>query len=98
MTTMTKLVILELISGVCGWIWILSGAAALYFAAMAIFSGSPWSRVFWAVGVSVVAKWLMKGFHDNKIRVAFIAERMARGVPEKIARQEWHDSYVGRRK
>ena len=57
----TKLVWLELIGGIFGWIWIVAGLAAIYFLGTAIFSSSPWSRVWWAVGVSVVSKWLARG-------------------------------------
>jgi len=77
MKTKTKLIMLELTGGIFGWVWIIASLAAIYFLAMAIFSDSPWSRVFWAFGVGVVAKWLAKGFRANQLRVASEAKPFA---------------------
>lgn len=95
MSTQAKLVLLELVSGLLGWAWLLSGAAAIYFAGAAVLSTSPWSRFFWAVGVSAIAKWLAKGFHDNKLRVAYIDQMIAMGMTKEEAKREWMNRYLG---
>lgn len=95
METKTKLVWLELVGGILGWLWILASVVALYFLVMAAFSDSPWPRFFWALGIGAVAKWLAKGFRDNQQRVAFQAELMAKGYSREEASKEWFDRYMG---
>ena len=73
----------------------MASIAALYFLVMAAFSDSPWSRFFWALGISIVAKWLTRGFRDNQQRVAFKAELMAKGYSREEASKEWFDRYMG---
>jgi hypothetical protein len=94
MQTKTKLMVLELIAGLFGWIWIIAFIAALYFLAVAIFSGGPWSRFFWALGLSAIAKWLLRGFNDNKQRVAFEAKLIADGYTREEAGEEWASRYL----
>lgn len=95
METKTKLVWLELVGGILGWLWILASVVALYFLVMATFFDSPWPRFFWALGIGAVAKWLAKGFRDNQQRVAFQAELMAKGYSREEASKEWFDRYMG---
>jgi hypothetical protein len=96
-TTMGKLMLLELVSGIFGWVWIIAGIAALVFLIWAIGFAGPWSRFFWAVGISVVAKWLAKAFMDTQIRVGFEAEKIAEGMSPAEARQEWIKRYMNQR-
>jgi hypothetical protein len=41
----------------------------------ALFFDWPWSRFFWTVGVSIVAKWMLRGFKENQLRVQLEAEQ-----------------------
>lgn len=97
MDTKTKLVCLELVGGIFGWIWILASVATLYYLAVAIFSDSPWSRFFWALGISIIAKRLAKGLRDTQLRVGYVAELMAKGISQEEANKEWFDRYVGKK-
>ena len=97
MEAKAKLVWLELFAGILGWVWILAAVAALYFLAVAIFSDSPWSRFFWAFGIGAVAKWLARGFRDNQLRVAFVAELMGKGLSREEASKEWFERYTGKK-
>ncbi len=90
----TKLICLELLGGIFGWVWIVASVAALYFLVAAIFFDSPWSRFFWAFGIGVVGKWLAKGFRDNQLRVAFVAELMEKGLSREEAGREWFERYM----
>ena len=90
----TKLVCLELLGGIFGWAWIVASVAALYFLVAAIFFDSAWSRFFWAFGIGVVGKWLAKGFRDNQLRVAFVAELMKKGLSREEASREWFERYM----
>ena len=89
-----KLVLLELIGGIFGWLWIIASLATLYFLVAAIFFDNPWSRVFWAFGTAVVAKWLAKGFRDNQLRVAFVAKQMDKGLSHEEASRAWFERYM----
>jgi hypothetical protein len=76
--------LLELIAGLLGWVWIIASLAALVYFVLAILSRGRWSMFFWAVGISVVAKWLSRGFTDNQIRVQFEAKK----IEEEMSREE----------
>jgi hypothetical protein len=95
MQTKTKMVSLELIGGLFGWVWIIASLAFAYFLIAAIFFHGPWSRVGWAFGAGAVAKWLARGFNDHKARVAFMADHMANGYSAEAARAEWYAGYTG---
>ncbi len=94
METRSKLVALELVGGILGWVWIVASIASLYFLAVAAFSDSPWSRFFWAVGVSIIAKWLARGFRDNQLRIGFEAKLVSEGRTLEDARKEWAERYM----
>jgi membrane protein implicated in regulation of membrane protease activity len=95
MQTKAKLALLELIGGFFGWLWIGASLFALYALAMAVFSTHPWSQFLWAVGVSVLAKWLARGFRDNQQRVAFVAQLISQGHTPEQASKEWLSRYMG---
>lgn len=94
MSTKSKLVFFELISGVLGWIWIISSIAMLYFIAMIIFSDGTWNQFFWALGVSIISKWLAKGFNDTKIRIAFEQKLIDDGYSKEEAGKIWLEEYM----
>lgn len=94
----TKMVWLELIAGLFGWIWIIASLGFAYFLVVAIFGSSPWSRVGWALGVGVIAKWLARGFNDHKVRVAFTADLVAKGYTAEAAGEEWYLQYTGQKR
>jgi hypothetical protein len=90
----TKMVWLELIGGLFAWIWIIASLGFAYFLVVSIFGSSPWSRVGWALGVGVIAKWLARGFNDHKVRVAFTADLEAEGHTAEAAGEEWYSQYT----
>jgi len=94
MKTHTKLVWLELVSGLLGWAWILSSVAAMYFLVAALAFHHPWSRLWWAVGSAIIAKWLARGFADNQARVAFEADLVSKGHSPEDAGKEWAKRYA----
>ena len=75
MNTKSKLVILELIGGIFGWIWIISSLAGIYFFISALFFEGLWTSFFWAFGTGGVAKWLAGGFNKNKEIIAKSAKQ-----------------------
>mgnify|MGYP006092203993 CR=1 FL=1 len=86
MNTKSKLVILELIGGIFGWIWIISSLAGIYFFISALFFEGLWTSFFWAFGTGGVAKLLARGFEANKKRVASEAAEISnRKSPDGVA-------------
>ncbi len=74
MKVIHKLALLEFIGGLFGWIWMGAGIAALYFFVVAIGFDGQWSKFFWAFGISVVSKSLLRGFMETQYRVQNTAE------------------------
>ena len=80
MSTKSKLVALELVAGIFGWGWLISGAATVLFFVMAVGFEGDWLHVVWALVACGVCKWLATGFKENQTRVAFEAEKIAQGM------------------
>jgi hypothetical protein len=97
MQTLPKLMLLELVSGLFGWGWILASLASLYFLVAALAFNGRWSSFLWAVGFSIVAKWLARGFNDNKNRVGYEADLVSRGFSKPEAGGAWLQAYSGGR-
>ena len=95
MRTKKKLMILELIVGLFGWAWILASMVSLYFLVMVVFVDGTWSSFFWALGCSIIGKWLAKAFQDNKQRVAYEAHLVSEGFTPEEAAQKWIEKYMG---
>ena len=74
MTNKSKLAVLELVAGIFGWGWLIAGGFAIYYLVMAIGFGGSWLSFVVALLISGVAKWLARGFEDNKRRIALEAE------------------------
>jgi hypothetical protein len=98
MKTRTKLVFLELVAGIFGWMWLTAGAATLYFIIAAIWLNGSWSMILVAIATSIICKWLAKGFNDNKIRVAYEAELISSGMAPEEAGKSWTQAYLGKNK
>ena len=74
-------------------VWNLASLAAVYFLVAAIVFHTPWARLWWAIGIAVVAKWLASGLADNQARVAFEAALIAKGYSPEAAGKEWMSRY-----
>ncbi|TMA12354.1 MAG: hypothetical protein E6J89_04935 [Deltaproteobacteria bacterium] len=97
MMTEGKLVTLERIAALFSWTWIIASIAALVFCVMAVGFGAEWTNFLWALGVSLVAKWLARSFERKKIRVAFEAKLIAQGMSPQEAAREWNKQYRGQK-
>ncbi len=88
-----QLITFELFSGLCGWVWIGGGIATVIFAALALFADWSWWNVLYAVIVSGIAKWLARGFLDNKRRVLFEQALVEQGFSQQDAAKKWMEEY-----
>lgn len=95
MKATNKLMFLEFVSGILGWGWLIAGAATLYFVVVAVGFGGSWADAGIAFAVSAVCKWLAKGFRDTKVRVAFEAKMVAKGMSKEDAGKAWAAAYTG---
>jgi membrane protein implicated in regulation of membrane protease activity len=93
MSSKGQLITFELLSGLLGWFWIGGGIAVLIFAALALFSDWSWWNVLYAAIVSGVAKWLARGFLDNKKRVLFEQALVEQGFTQEDAAKKWMEDY-----
>ncbi len=95
METKHKMALFELVAGLFGWVWIGASIAAIYFLTMVVVSDGEWAQFLWAIGIAIVAKWLARGFDDNKKRVFIEAELIAKGYSEEEAGEIWLEQYNG---
>jgi len=95
MQTRTKLMALELIGGLFGWVWIFASIASVYLFVAAIAFGGRWQSLLWALGCSAVAKWLAKGFNASQARVGYEAELVAHGLSGEEAAEAWVEAASG---
>ena len=86
----------ELLAGLFGWTWIIASLAFLCFLVSAIFWEGSWWNVLYAFLTGGVAKWLARGFEDNKRRVLFEAQMVAEGMSSAEASEAWAKAYMGR--
>ena len=93
MKTINKIRTLSIIAGLVGWVWMIAGVLALYYFIMAIGFDGSWYSFFIALAVSAVAKWLCRGFYENRDRVAFEADMVARGMTPQEAEAAWLHEY-----
>ena len=89
-----KLVVIELVEGAFGWAWIIFSLLSIYSLGMAVFSNGKWSDFFWCFIAGGVAKWLSKGFRDNKIRIAYEADLVSKGYTVEEAGKKWAEEYL----
>lgn len=66
MKTIHKAMLLELLGGLFGWAWMISGAIMLYFLVAAIFFSGSWKTFFIFLGISFVCKCMAQGFNHHK--------------------------------
>jgi cbb3-type cytochrome oxidase subunit 1 len=97
MTTESKLMTLERMAGLFSWAWIIASITALVILVMAVGFGVEWTNFLWALGISLVAKWIARGFERKKIRVAFESKLIAQGMSPKEAAKEWNKQYRGQK-
>ncbi len=95
MKIQTKLIFLEVISGLFGWTWIVASIGIVVAGVAAIFFDWSWWNVLYAFLIGGVAKWLAKGFIDNKNRVLFEHELILKGLSPEDAANEWFRRYAG---
>ena len=75
------------------WVWMVGGLAATYFFVTALFFDGAWSNFFWAIGASIIGKWLSKGFMDNRNRVLYEQKLISEGMTSDEAARKWIEEY-----
>jgi hypothetical protein len=88
-------VTLEIIAGVFGWIWIACTLGFVVAVGGALFSDWSWLNAVYLFVVGGVAKWLARGFEDNKKRVLFENQLISRGASKEEASEAWTKAYLG---
>jgi hypothetical protein len=90
-----KLVILDVLGGIFGWIWIGAAIASVYFLYGVLASAAPWSNLIWSLGVAFLAKCLSVSFNDHKQRVDYVDQLIRRGHTQTAATEAWRTALNG---
>lgn len=88
-----SLIVYEALGGIFGWVWIAASIGIVVATVGAIFFEWPWWNVLYAFLIGAIAKWLARGFLDNKRRVLFERQLIADGMSEEEAAQAWVNAY-----
>ena len=91
----TKLIILELLGGLFGWIWIAVSIAAIYFLYQALANDGPWAIVLWSIVAGFVAMTIAVVFNNNQRRLDYVDQLMERGYPRSEAGAAWRTAANG---
>ncbi len=83
----------ELLSGLFGWAWLLGSAFFVVAVGCALFKVWPWSYALYALGGSLVSKWIARAAIDNKRRVLIEETLMLNGMTKEQASQAWLTQY-----
>ena len=95
MKTKTKLVILELSSGLFGWIWIGACIGAIFFLYGVMANDAPWSNVLWSIAVGFVAKQVAAALDGNQRRLDYVDQLTERGYMPVDAAFAWYTATNG---
>ena len=87
MSTQAQVRKFEILSGIFGWVWLLTIPCWLWFLGTAVFSDGPWTRFLIVFVVGFVAKNMVRGFEAHKRRVALQAQLIAEGMPHQTAHE-----------
>ena len=91
----TKLLILELLGGIFGWIWIGAAIASIYFLYGALANDGPWSQLFWSIGAAFIAKNLAATLNSSKEQVDYVYQLMGYGYTHEEATSAWQIAING---
>ena len=89
----TEITLSGTIAGIFGWLWLLSGPVATYFLASKLFMMAL-GRLFLALATSIIAKWLAKGFDDNRVRIQYEDQLIQQGLTAEDAAKKWVQEYL----
>ena len=85
----TKLIILELLGGIFGWIWIGASIASLYFLYVALANDAAWSSLLWSVGIGFISKRITYVLNENQHRIHYVDQLVSRGHTRGEAASAW---------
>ena len=93
MTILHKTSILELLSGIFGWIYWVSLFLNFYFLATAIFFDGAWWLLLYGMLLSGASYFLNRWFNIQKVRLYYVDELIKRGTPSEAAKGIWRLAY-----
>ena len=85
----TVFVLLELLGGIFGWIWIAASIAAIFFLYGALANDGPWLYVLWSAVAGFVAKTIAVVLHENHRRLDYMDQLIQHGYPKSEAEAAW---------
>lgn len=91
----TARIILELLGGLFGWVWIGASIASLYFLYGALANDAPWSPLIWSVGTGIIAKQVAVVLNGNHQRLDYVDQLIQRGYTNLDALAAWRTANSG---
>jgi len=91
----TKFIILQLLGGIFGGVWIGAAIAAVYFLYGCLANDAPWSYVLWSAATGLVVKQIAAAFTGIKQRLDYEHQLIERGYPPAEASGAWRISTNG---
>lgn len=91
----TMFLLLELLGGIFGWIWIGGSIAVVYFLYGALADDGPWLYVLWSAVVGFVAKTIAVVLNENQRRLDYVDQLNQRGYPKYEAEAAWRTAADG---
>lgn len=95
MNMRTVLVLLELLGGIFGWMWIAASIAAIYFLYGALANDDPWLYVLWSAVAGFGAKTVAVILNQNQRRLDYIDQLVQHGYPKSAAEVAWRTAADG---
>ena len=90
-----KLIILESIAGIFGWVWIGASIGAIYFLYQALANDGSWIFVLWSIVAGFVAKTIAVVLNENHRRLDYIDQLREHGYPKSEADAAWRTANNG---
>ena len=91
----TKIIILQLLVGVFGGVWISASIAAVFFLYGCLANSAPWFDLLWSATAGVVAKQIAAALNGVRQRLDYEHQLMERGYPPTEASGAWQISTNG---
>lgn len=90
MKTVTKILILEFLTGIFGLICATAAIASIYFLYGVFARVAPWSYVLWSFSAGVIAMLIVASLNGCKQRVDYVDQLIERGYSKGEAAEAWH--------
>ena len=91
----TKIIVLEICSGLFECIWIGAAIISIYWLYGAVAVGAPWINLLWSLGAGFIAKPIAVALDSARRRLDYISQLVERGYDQVAAEVAWRSADDG---